>query len=102
MSKKTMRVRPKKMSVSTQSKKEKARLTIYCSNEQRKYIKMYAAHEDMTLNDFILDCVLSKIAPCTHSHTPNAKTAKTLDATDRGEGLIHFKTAEDFIKSLRS
>lgn len=100
--KKTIQRSSKKLSLAKASSKEKVRLTIQCTFDQRKYMKMYAAHEDKTLNDFILDCVLDKISSCPHSHIPNAKTAAALDATDRREGLIHFDSVDDFIKSLRS
>jgi hypothetical protein len=100
--KKLVKYRSSRMSLSTQNRDEKVRLTIHCTPEQRKYMKMYAAHQDMTLNDFILDCVWEKVATCSHSHTPNAETAAALDATERGEGLIHFDSVEEFIKSLRS
>ena len=90
------------MSLSSQVQEEKVRLTIHCTQEQRKYMKMYAAHEEMTLNDFILDCILTRISGCPHPHIPNEETAAALDATEKGEGLIHFDTVEDFLKSLRS
>lgn len=98
--KKTVKHRSKKMSLSLQQ--EKTRLTVFCTPEQRKYMKMYAAHEDMTLNDFILDCVLTKISSCPHSHIPNETTADILDASEKGEGLIHFDSVDDFLKSLKS
>lgn len=83
-------------------KTKKVRLTLHCTPEQRKYMKIYAAHEDVTLNNFILDCVLMRISGCPQGHIPNAKTAAALDTTERGEGLIYFVSVEDFIKSLRS
>lgn len=63
---------------------------------------MYAAHEEKTLNDFIMDCVRTKLSFCKHSHIPNEETAAVLDAAERGEGLIEFDSMEDFFKSLRS
>jgi hypothetical protein len=96
------RLQTKKISKPQKTHEEKVRLTIHCTSDQRKYMKMYAAHEDMSMNDFILECVLSKIAGCQHPHIPNAETAAALNATERGEGLIHFDSVEDFLKSLRS
>lgn len=100
--KKTIKYRSKKMSISKSAHEERVRLTVLCTPEQRKYMKIFAAHEDRTLNDFILDCVFARIQGCAHSHTPNKETADALDATDRKEGLIHFDSVDDFIKSLKS
>lgn len=99
--KKSIKHHSKKMSLQAKTQ-EKVRLTLHCTPEQRKYIKMYAAHEDVTLNDFILNCVLMKISGCPQQHIPNDETAAALDSTERGEGLIHFDSVDDFMKSLRS
>ena len=96
----------KESSIKRRSKKivlpstEKVRLAIDCSSEERKYIKMYASYEDMTLNEFVMDCVRERINKCTRSHVPNAETAEALDASERGEGLISFDSIDDFFKSM--
>lgn len=79
---------------------KKVRLAIECTAEERKYIKMIAAHEDKTINEFVLDCVREKIQGCSHSHIPNEQTAKTLDRSDRGEGLRAHNSLEDMYKFL--
>jgi len=81
-------------------KKSKVRLAIECTPEERKYIKMYASYADKTLNEFVMDCVRTKVAMCKQSHVPNKKTASALDATQRGEGITMFHSIEDFFKSM--
>ncbi len=76
---------PPKMAVRAPEKSERVRLAIVCTLEERKLIKMLASYEDMTLNDFVLDCVRERIK-CTKSHVPNKETEEALDASDRGEG----------------
>lgn len=95
--KKAIQYRSKKMAVSSP---EKVRLAIDCSPEERKYIKMYASYEDMTLNEFVMDCVRERINKCNRSHVPNAETAAALDASERGEGIISFDSIDDFFKSM--
>lgn len=82
------------------SSPKKVRLAIDCSPEERKYIKMYASYEDMTLNEFVMKCVRERISQCNHSHIPNAQTAAALDASERGEGIISFDSIDDFFKSM--
>ncbi len=78
----------------------KVRLAIECTPEERKFIKMYASYEDKTLNEFVMDCVRKKISKCKHSHIPNEETAASLDASERGEGIIMYDSIDDFFKSM--
>ena len=89
--------RPSKMTVCAPTKK--VRLAIACSPEERKRIKMLASYEDMTLNDFVLDCVRQRIR-CAKSHIPNEETALALDASDRGEGYREHASLEEMFKFL--
>ena len=86
----------------TVSAPEKVRLAVVCSPEERKYIKIFASYEDKTLNEFVMDCVRERINKCHHSHIPNDETAATLDASERGEGIISFDSIDDFFKSMES
>ncbi len=63
-------------------------------------MKIYAAHEDQTLNEFVMESVRMRMSECVHSHEPNRETRAALDATERGEDLIAYKSLEDFFKSL--
>lgn len=104
--KKEIKVREKKLSVALSSPKrsysnKKVRLAIDCLPEERKYIKMMAAHEDETLNEFVLEAVRMRVKNCcSKSHIPNSETKKALDATERGEGLIYFDSIDDFFKTM--
>lgn len=82
------------------SKSRRVRLAIECSAEERKIIKMFAAHEEKTINDFVLDCVWEKTHGCSHSHIPNKETADALDASERGEGHRAHASIEDMFKFL--
>jgi hypothetical protein len=89
---------PKKMSVCA-PKSEKVRLAIVCSPEERNRIKMLASYEDMTLNDFVLDCVRQRMK-CKKSHIPNEETEEALNASDRGEGHRKHASIEEMFKFL--
>ncbi len=97
--KREIRAKPRKMSISTQ---KKVRLAIECTPEERKYMKMFATHEDKTLNEFVLEYVRQKIFECTRSHIPNRKTSKALKDAESVKGLIHFDSIEDFLESMES
>ena len=97
---KTIRIRPKAMTLMLPKQKDKVRLAIECTSEERKYIKMHASYEDKTLNEFVMDCVRMRVSGCKHSHIPNAETAAALDASERGEGIIMYDSIDDFFKSM--
>ncbi len=93
------RVRTKKRKILRRPKK--VRLAIECSPDERKFMKMSAAHEDKTLNEFVLECVRLRMYKCSHSHVPNKKTKAALRSAERGEALVHFDSVDDFLKSLK-
>lgn len=98
--KSVIRKRAKPLTIAVEpEKKDKVRLAIECTAEQRKYIKTFAALEDKSINDFVLDCVW-KYAKCTKSHVPNLETAEALDASERGEGHRAHKSIDDMFKFL--
>ena len=68
---------------------------------ERRHMKILAASEDKTLNEFILESVRMRLRKCPRSHTPNAETIKTLQDAKKGENLIEFDSIEDFFKSLK-
>jgi hypothetical protein len=64
-------------------------------------MKILAASEDKSLNEFILESVRMRISKkCRRSHRPNAETTKALQDAEKGENLIEFNSIEDFFKSL--
>jgi len=89
--------RPREMTICAPEKK--VRLAIVCSQEERKYIKMLASYEEMTLNDFVLNCVRQRMK-CTKSHIPNEETEEALNASDRGEDHRKHASLEDMFKFL--
>lgn len=98
--KSSIRKRSKPLAIPAQAeKKDKVRLAIECTAEQRKYIKTFAALEDKSINDFVLSCVW-KHAKCTRSHIPNKETADALDASERGEGHRAHKSIDEMFKFL--
>lgn len=79
-----------------------ARLTIDCSSEQKKKIKMLAAAKKMTITDFILQLVEEKYTWCPLglSHIPNAETIASIESSERGEGIKKFKSMDNLFKDL--
>jgi hypothetical protein len=95
-----IRNRPKPLAVAIQKENEdRVRLAIECTTKQRKYIKTFAALEDKSINQFVLDCVW-KYAKCTKSHIPNKETSDALDASERGEGHRAHQSIEEMFKFL--
>jgi len=82
------------------AKPRKVRLAIECTPIERKYMKMLAAHEEMTLNEFVLESVRMRFKECSRSHIPNKKTEAALESAEAKKGLIHFDSIDDFFKSL--
>lgn len=95
--KKTLR-RPRKIAV--KAHQDKVRLAIECSSEERKYIKMFAAHEEMTINEFVLSCVWQKTHYCPYSHIPNEETAKALDNSEQSKGRRSHVSVDEMFKFL--
>ncbi len=79
-----------------------ARLTIDCSAEQKRKIKMLAASRDISITDFMLELVEEKYSWCPLglSHLPNAETIASIEASEKGEGIKTFETMDDLYKDL--
>lgn len=79
-----------------------ARLTIDCSTEQKKKIKMLAASRDMSITSFILELVEEKYTwcPLKLSHILNDETIDSIEASERGEGVERFESIDDLFKDL--
>ncbi len=61
---------------------------------QRKYKISYEKAKE--IYDFVKN-ELSEMKP----HIPNQETCDALDATDKGEGLIHYDSLEAFFRSMQ-
>ena len=79
-----------------------ARLTIDCSSEQKKKIKLLATAKGMTITGFILQLVEEKYTWCPIGlcHTPNAETIASIEASEKGEGVKSFNSIDDLFKDL--
>ena len=95
---KQVRLGAKKLTVT--KPKRKVRLAIECTPEERKYLKMHAAHEEKTLNEYVLDCVRKEMFGCSNPHIPNKTTEKVLDEIEEGVDLVQFDSVDDFLDSL--
>jgi antitoxin component of RelBE/YafQ-DinJ toxin-antitoxin module len=79
-----------------------ARLTIDCTAEQKKKIKMLAAAKEMSITDFMLELVEEKYTWCPLglSHIPNAETIASMEASEKGKGVKSFNSMDDLFKDL--
>ncbi len=78
------------------------RLTIDCSAEQKKKIKMLAASREMSITDFMLELVEEKYTWCPLGlrHIPNIETISSIEASERGEGVKSFNSMDELFKDL--
>lgn len=79
---------------------KKARLSVDCSLEERRYIKMLAAREDKTISEYLLGLAKAYMPICTKSHLPNAQTSASIEESERGEGIERYSSLDDFWKSM--
>lgn len=81
-------------------REKKARLSIDCSQEERRYIKMLAAREDKTISEYLIDLAREKMPHCAHSHIPNKKTIASIEASEKGSGIKKIESMDEFWKSM--
>lgn len=88
----------------TASPKKTVRLSIDCTTEERKMIKMLAAMEDKSMGEFMLSLAKERFQRCPigHSHIPNDETIAAIRESERGDGVINFMAAEEMFKYLHS
>lgn len=79
-----------------------ARLTIDCSTEQKKKIKILAAAQEMSITEFMLALVEEKYTwcPLELSHLPNKETISSIEASESGKGVKSFSSMDDLFKEL--
>jgi hypothetical protein len=83
-----------------QKRQKKARLSIDCTIDERRYIKMLAAREDKTISEYLVGLARKKMPHCTKNHIPNKKTSSSIEASERGEGIEKVESLDDFWKSI--
>lgn len=90
--------------MTSQNLDSKVRLSVDCTEEERKYIKILAARNGVTISEYLLAYArqdMPKSLPkcrkekCAKSHSPNATTKKALKAS-RQESFTIYKSLEDF------
>ncbi len=79
-----------------------ARLSIDCSTEQKRKIKMLAASQDKSITDFLLDLVEEKYTwcPLELSHVPNEETISSIEKSEKGKDLKGFESMGDLYEDL--
>ena len=86
------------MSSNVHHHRDKVRLTVECSLDERTYIKMLAAKKHMTISEFLLASV-RKVIPLAGGHEPNAETLEALKESREGN-LESYKTLDEFWKAM--
>jgi hypothetical protein len=79
---------------------KKVHLAIECTPAELRQMKVLAASEDKTLNEFVLESARMRLKRCMRSHAPNPETTKALRDIENGENLIEFDSVEDFFNFL--
>lgn len=78
------------------------KLTIYCTDEEKKTIVEIAESKEISVSDLVHELVEEKYHACPieHSHIPNAETIASIEASERGEGIEKFESMDDLFKDL--
>jgi hypothetical protein len=77
----------------------RSRLSIDIPIEERLWLKIFAAGQNRSINDFVLSCIRAHM-PCNLKHTPNTKTAADLHESETGKGVISFKSPLEMFNYL--
>ena len=91
--------------------KEKVRLSVDCTIEERRYIKMLAAREGKSISEYLLSFTrkempkkpavkFSKAGRVIKSKQPNKKSEKVLKDTEQGKNLESHGSLNDFWQSM--
>lgn len=79
---------------------KKARLSIDCTPDERRYIKILAAKEDKTISEYLIGLAREKMPICSKSHIPNKKTRESIEETEKGRGIKKVENLNEFWKSM--
>jgi hypothetical protein len=95
---KTFNMKPQKKTYRARG----ARLTIDCSSEQKRKIKILAASQDLSITNFLLGLVEEKYTwcPLELSHVPNEETISSIEESEKGKDVKSFDSIEDLYKDL--
>lgn len=83
---------------------KKARITVECSLEERKAIRILAAQNDQSMNDFIMSLVKKEQKTCHFCETygPSKSTIKAIEQLEKGENIEHYASPEAFWDSFHN
>jgi hypothetical protein len=79
--------------------KDKVRLSIDCSAEERRMIKALSALNDQTINDWVMALVREKLKRV-KGHEPNEETVLALKESESGEGVSTYKSIDELFNDL--
>jgi hypothetical protein len=85
------------MSARSSHHRDKVRVVIECSLDERAYIKMLAARKHMTISEYFLSKAKEEMVNKTM--IPNQETLKAMKELDEGGGHF-FESNEDFWKQI--
>src|ERR1700722_7189624 len=86
--------------MATQDHDHKVRLSVDCTEEERKYIKILAARSCQTISEYLLSYARKDMPQCSgyhckESHEPNETTKKALKESREGN-LEIYESIDDF------
>ncbi|SCA64082.1 hypothetical protein SCG7086_BX_00040 [Chlamydiales bacterium SCGC AG-110-P3] len=78
---------------------EKVRISVDCTPEERKQIKLMATICDKTISEWVMQSVRSRLKR-TKEHIPNAESSLALKESASGEGVQSYSCLEDLFDDL--
>lgn len=79
---------------------EKERLVVSCTKEEKQYIKLLAAKNNLTMSEYLLSHARLEMPKFNRGNIPNKETAKVLRNSDEGKNLIEVENLDDFWEEL--
>lgn len=79
--------------------KETVRLSIDCSREERKKLKILSSMADCTMSDWVMSAVRQRIAK-EIKKLPNKKTRDALIDSQQGKGVKKHNNIEELFEDL--
>lgn len=85
----------------------RTRISVDCTDEEKKYIKMLAAREGQSMSEYLLSYPRTQMPnfdKCDHpgcdgKHEPNKESKKALKESREGKGTI-FSSVDEFWKAM--
>ena len=70
---------------------KKVRLSIDCSRKERRYIRLQSALYDLSMTEFVMECVHLYMQKCPLEHIPNSQTAADLKESNQCLARASFR-----------